>query len=153
MEFLAPIFWLIFLVFFAVCVVLMGIGLAIGLVVGAVACGIAGLLASLGVISVSTAVGLLFRSPAPAFRALVYQLSILGGIVSGIVLAWAGSTVLEAGLSPAHIAICGGLGGAAGGLVLALLFLWVFETTARLAVDYLQKVPQFKTRRTPALQD
>jgi len=114
------IFGLLFLI---IALVLIGIGLAVGLVL----CAIAAALMVAGMVSTSAAVGLWFRRPAPAVRVLIYQVFLVLGICSGVVVAWLASTLFELGLQPAGIVGTGALSGAAAGIALAAITGWIFD--------------------------
>lgn len=105
-----------------VCMVLMGLGLAAGIVV----CAAAAMLAGLGIVSSSAAVGLLRRSPSSAFRALFIQLGAAAGIPCGIGAAWSVSALAHAGWSRLFIILLGGGCGMACGIGVALLFNFVW---------------------------
>jgi hypothetical protein len=106
------------LIFLVVALVLIGVGFAIGLV----ACVLGACLLSLGVLSSSVFVGVRSGRPALALRAFLLQCGVLVGLPAGAVGAWLGWSLLASFDSSAWAVFGGGaLGGAAAGLIIALL--------------------------------
>lgn len=124
--FLMELFGLIFLV---VALILIGIGIVVGLV----GCVVAAILAALGVVSSSVVIGLLTRRPIAGFRAFLIQCALLAGIPSGILCAWLAHALWAASGPGWLISLYGGLGGALAGLVLALMFDFLFRRMHRWA--------------------
>jgi hypothetical protein len=111
------------LIFLTIALILIGVGLAVGLVI----CGVIAMLTFFGVLTSSAAVGVWLRNPSAALRLMVYQFCVLAGLVAGVGLAWVVSLIFELHLQPAGIVLCGGLAGAASGLIFAAGNLWIFK--------------------------
>ncbi len=105
------------LVFVVVALVLIGVGVAIGLV----ACALAAVLLGMGVISSSAFVGLRSGRPALGVRVFLLQCGVLAGIPAGAVCAWLAQSFFAAYGAGWPVLIYGALGGACGGLLIALL--------------------------------
>ncbi len=130
------------LVFLVVALVLIGVGFAVGLV----ACVLGACLLSLGVLSSSVFVGVRSRRPALALRAFLLQCGVLAGLPAGAVGAWLAWSVLASVDSSAWAVLGGGaLGGAAGGLAIALLLNFCLRRLHRWAVT-----PNHELQRTKA---
>ena len=111
------------LMFLVVALILIGVGIAVGLI----ACGVATVLFALGILSSSVVVGVLSRRPSAGVRAFVLQCSLVAGIPAGIVCAWIAHYILSASGSGWLISLYGALGGAAAGLIIALLLDFIFR--------------------------
>jgi hypothetical protein len=109
------------------CLLLVGFGLAAGLLVFA----LAGALTAFGILSSSAAIGFIRRSPASGFRALFIQLGAIAGIPCGIGAIWLVSWAADTHWSVAWRLLLGGVCGMACGVVVALLFNFVWGTTSR----------------------
>ena len=108
---------LVALVFMVVALTLVGVGLAVGLV----ACALGGFLLSVGVLSSSVLVGVCSGRAAWGVRAFVWQAGVLAGAPAGAVGAWMAQGLLASVDRATWAALAGGaLGGAAGGLCVAL---------------------------------
>jgi hypothetical protein len=105
------------IIFFVVALVLIGVGIAVGLV----ASGLALLLVGLGVVSSSVLIGLRSGRTESAIRAFLIQIGVLAGIPAGAICAWIlkhfSEQMGDSWVVPAY----GALGGAAAGLLIALL--------------------------------
>ena len=119
------------LVFLAVALVLIGAGFAAGLV----ACALGGLLLSLGVLSSSVFVGVRSGRLTLAMRAFLLQCGLLAGLPAGAVVAWL-ARPLFAAVDPSAWSILGegALGGALGGVIVALLLDFCLRRLHRWAV-------------------
>ena len=117
------------LMFLVVALILIGVGI----VVGVVACCVAAVLFAVGILSSSVVVGLLTRRPVAGIRAFLLQCAILAGIPSGILCAWLAHSILSAAGPGWLISFYGALGGAAAGLVIALLLDFLFRRLHRWA--------------------
>jgi hypothetical protein len=84
-------------------------------------------------LSSSVVVGLLTRRPVAGIRAFLLQCAILAGIPSGILCAWLAHSILSSAGPGWLISFYGALGGAAAGLVIALLLEFVFRRLHRWA--------------------
>src|ERR1700722_13090759 len=109
------------ILFVMVIFVLVGAGMAIGAFISLLAF----FLVSLGVVSSSVLVGIRRRSAHAGIRAFFLFGGVLGGIPCGMLCAWIAAKFLEAAGADAKIFLVGGLGGAVGGLVLALMLDYV----------------------------
>ena len=96
--------------------------IGLGAVVAATACLILALILALGLLSTSTLIGIIQRSPPAGFRAFFVQLGILLGGFSGALLAWLICLITGAVWKPSTIVIIGGGTGAALGLAMACIF-------------------------------
>ncbi len=116
---IAFVFFFVVLVGF---VILVGVGVAAGLILAAAVAGMVGF----GVFTTSTLAGFLTRRPSTAAKALILQLSALGGTIAGLGLGGAVHAIAETGPSLAQLTLTGALAGLAGGLAIALIFntLW-----------------------------
>lgn len=117
------------LIFLVVALILIGVGAVIGLVV----CTIAAVLVGLGVVSSSMVVGFITRRPLAGVRALVIQCALIAGVPSGILCAWLLHSVFAATGPGWLISFYGAIGGAVGGLIIALFFEFVFRRLHRWA--------------------
>ena len=115
------------LVFLVVTLILIGVGIVIGLV----ACCVAALLVGIGVVSFSVVVGLLRRSSAAGIRAFLLQCGVLAGIPAGILCAWLAHSVFEAYGRGWLVFFYSALGGALGGVIIALLVDFIFRRLHR----------------------
>lgn len=115
-------------------IAVLGVGIGLGLFAAAVGA----MLAGLGIISSSVALGFLTRRPAAAMRAFLLQCGVLAGIPVGAVTAWVGHEVINsiatwqgwsAGNWEWKIPLFGAVGGALAGLILALLMDYVLRKT------------------------
>jgi hypothetical protein len=111
------------LVFLVVALILIGVGIALGLVL----CGVAAVLMAVGVVSSSVVVGLFSRSSSAGVRAFLLQCGLLAGVPAGILCAWLAHSFFEAYGSGWPIFLYGGLGGALGGIIIALLVAFVYR--------------------------
>src|SRR5688572_29894928 len=100
-----------------VMLVLVGFGFAVGLVASV----IGAILMTLGIVSSSVVVGIRTKRPAAAIRAFLLQVGTVAGIPVGAALAWAGVLLAHFGGEGWEIVALGALGGALGGLIVALL--------------------------------
>jgi hypothetical protein len=119
------------LVFMSLIVALILIG--VGIVFGLVACVIAAVLFGVGVLSSSVVIGILSRRPSAGFRAFLLQCALIAGIPAGIACAWLAHYIVAAAGEGWLISLYGGLGGAIGGLVIALLLEFIFRRLHRWA--------------------
>jgi hypothetical protein len=133
------------LVFLVVALILIGVGIVLGLV----ACGIAAVLVAVGVVSSSVVVGLFRRSSASGVRAFLLQCGILAGIPAGILCAWLAHSIFEAYGSGWLVFLYGALGGALGGVIIALLVDFIYRRVHTWASAKLALV----TRSRPAIHD
>ena len=102
-------------------------------------CGPAAVLIGVGVISSSVMVGLFSRSSAAGVRAFLLQCGVLAGIPAGILCAWLAHSIFEAYGSGWLVFLYGALGGALGGVIIALLVNFIYRrlstwTAAKLAL-------------------
>jgi len=111
------------LVFLVVALILIGVGIVLGLVI----CAIAAVLVAVGVLSSSVVVGLFSRSAASGVRAFLLQCGILAGVPAGILCAWLAHSVFEAYGSGWLVFLYGALGGALGGIIIALLVDFIYR--------------------------
>ena len=111
------------LVFLVVALILIGVGIVVGLV----ACSVTAVLIGIGVLSSSVVVGLFSRSSAAGIRAFLVQCGVLAGIPAGILCAWLAHSIFEAYGSGWLVILYGGLGGALGGVIIALLVDYIFR--------------------------
>jgi hypothetical protein len=111
------------LVFLVVALILVGVGIVVGLV----ACCVAALLVGIGVVSSSVVVGLFSRSSAAGVRAFLLQCGVLAGIPAGILCVWLAHSLFEAYGSGSLVFLYGALGGALGGLIIAVLLDFIFR--------------------------
>lgn len=111
---------LFFFAIFAIIIMLVLIG--VGLVLGVFACALAAAFIGLGVVSASAVYGVLKRSPASGFRALLLLSGALGGLVAGIGVAYIGAWIFTDPIHHVATPVIGGLAGLTGGLVAAGLF-------------------------------
>lgn len=122
------------LIVLAVMLVLIGIGVGIGLF----ACAVAAVLVTMGVISSSVALGFYTQRPVTAVRALLLQCSVLAGIPAGAGVVW----ILQGAVCGVaawqgwntgdwewKFLLLGAVGGAFAGVILALLFDFIFRRT------------------------
>ena len=99
--------------------VLIGVGLVVGVVAVALTFG----LVAAGVVSSSVMIGVWRGRAQAGLRALLLQLGVLGGIPAGMLCAWAGTALWkEIDGTLVVILLAGGLAGAFGGAVVALMF-------------------------------
>ena len=117
------------LVFLVVALILIGVGIALGLVI----CGIAAVLLGIGVVSSSVVVGLFRRSSGAGVRAFLLQCGIIAGVPAGMLCAWLAHSIFEAYGSGWLIFLYGGLGGALGGVVIALMVDFIYRRLQRWA--------------------
>jgi hypothetical protein len=97
----------------------------VGMVLGAVAVALTLALVTAGVVSSSVMIGVWRGKAQAGLRAFLLQLGVLGGVPAGMLCAWVGTTLWkEVTLDHALIVtlVAGGLAGAVGGLVVALMF-------------------------------
>lgn len=111
------------LVFLVVALILIGVGIVLGLVL----CGIAAALIAIGVVSSSVVVGLFSRSSAAGVRAFLLQCGVLAGIPAGMLCAWLAHSIFEAYGSGWLVFLYGALGGALGGIIIALLVNFIYQ--------------------------
>lgn len=111
------------LVFLVVALILIGVGIVLGLVL----CAVTALLVAVGVVSSSVVVGLFSRSSVAGVSAFLLQCGLLAGVPAGILCAWLAHSFFEAYGSGWPILIYGGLGGALGGIIIALLVGFVYR--------------------------
>ena len=95
--------------------------IGLGAVVAATACLILALLIALGLLSTSTLIGIIQRSPPAGVRAFFVQLGILLGGFSGALLAWLICLLIGVVWKPSTIVIMGGATGATTGLAMACI--------------------------------
>ena len=97
--------------------------IGIGLVLGAVAVALTFALVAAGVVSSSVMVGVWRGKAQAGLRAFLLQCGILAGIPAGMLCAWVATTVWEQ-ISGTLVVVlaAGGLAGALGGAVVALMF-------------------------------
>jgi hypothetical protein len=126
-----------------VCMVLLGIGLAIGLA----ACVVTAVLVSFGVVSSAVAVAFLRRNPASGLRALFLQIGAAAGVPCGIAAVCLISWLARSEWSLLVRIGVGGLAGLTGGMLVALIFNWVW---GRMAAWILAK---FKRKHPDATVD
>jgi hypothetical protein len=126
------------LVFLVVALILVGVGIVVGVVV----CGVTALLVIVGILSSSVVVGLLARRPVAGVRALLLQCALLTGIPAGILCAWLAHSVWASAGPGWLISFYGGLGGAVGGIVIALLLDFIFRRLHRWASTKLGREPR-----------
>ena len=103
----------------AVALVLIGVGL----VLGAVAAALTLVLVTAGMVSSSVMIGVWRGKAQAGVRAFLLQGGILAGIPAGMLCAWAATSIWEQ-IDGTLVAIlaAGGLAGALGGAVIALMF-------------------------------
>ncbi|MCE9610586.1 MAG: hypothetical protein K8R23_10370 [Chthoniobacter sp.] len=102
-----------------VMLVLVGVGIVLGAVAVAITLG----LVAAGVVSSSVMIGVWRGRAQAGLRAFLLQLGILAGIPAGMVCAWVGATLWkEIDGTLVLILVAGGLAGACGGAVVALMF-------------------------------
>jgi hypothetical protein len=111
------------LVFLVVALILIGVGIVVGLVV----CCVAAVLVAVGVVSSSLVVGFLSRSSSAGVRAFLLQCGVLAGIPAGMLCAWLAHSLFEAYGRGWLLFLYGGLGGAVGGIIIALLVDFVYR--------------------------
>lgn len=133
------------LVFLVVALILIGVGIVVGLVV----CGVAAVLVGVGVISSSVVVGLFSRSSAAGVRAFLLQCGVLAGIPAGMLCAWLAHSIFEAYGSGWLVFLYGALGGALGGVIIALLVNFIYRRASTWAAAKLA----LATRGRAALHD
>ena len=100
----------------------------VGMVLGAVAVALTLALVTAGVVSSSVMIGVWRGKAQAGLRAFLLQLGVLGGVPAGMLCAWVGTTLWkEVSLDHALIVtlVAGGLAGAVGGVVVALMFEFV----------------------------
>ncbi|HWB58039.1 MAG TPA: hypothetical protein VG733_01040 [Chthoniobacteraceae bacterium] len=114
------------IIFLMVTMVLVGVGFAFGLLAGALAF----VLVSLGVVSSSVVVGIRRRSAQAGVRTFLLLCGALGGVPAGMFCAWFGVSFLQAAGDDAKILVYGGLSGAVGGVLVALLFDYILRNSA-----------------------
>ena len=115
------------IVFFFVFLMFIGAGIVIGAVVTVIAFA----LVSLGVVSSSVIVGIRKRSAGAGIRTFLLLCGVLGGIPCGMFCAWLASNFAEIVGDDAKIFIYGGLSGAIGGLIIAVMFDYILRNSAR----------------------
>ena len=99
--------------------VLIGVGIVLGVVAVALTLG----LVAAGVVSSSVMVGVWRGRAQAGLRALLLQCGILAGIPAGMLCAWVATTLWEQISGTLVIVlVAGGLAGALGGAVVALMF-------------------------------
>jgi hypothetical protein len=133
------------LVFLVVALILIGVGIVLGLAI----CGIAAALVAVGVVSSSVVVGLFSRSSASGVRAFLLQCGMLAGIPAGILCAWLAHSIFEVYGSGWLVFLYGALGGALGGVIIALLVDFIYRRLHTWAAAKLALV----TRSRPAIHD
>ena len=103
----------------AIALVLIGVGLVLGVVAAALTLG----LVAAGVVSSSMMIGVWRGRAQAGLRAFLLQCGIFAGIPAGMLCAW-GATSLWEEISGTLIVVlaAGGLAGAIGGAVIALMF-------------------------------
>lgn len=110
------------LVFFAIVVgillLMIGIGFAIGLLVA----GATAAMITFGIITSSTVVGFLTKKPTVAAKALILQVSAIGGALMGSGLAFGMDLLLHFKATPPVVLSAGAVAGLIGGTSIALLF-------------------------------
>ena len=111
------------LIFLVVALILIGVGIVVGVVV----CAVAAALVALGVLSSSVVVGLLTRRPIAGVRTFLVQCALLAGVPSGILCAWIVHYTMSAAGEGWLICLYGAIGGAAAGIVIALLLDFTFR--------------------------
>ena len=110
---------LLSLLAFAIMLVLIGVGF----VLGAVAVALTVVLVAAGVVSSSVMIGVWRGKAQAGLRAFLLQCGILAGIPAGMLCAWAATSIWEQISGTLVIVLAaGGLAGALGGGVLALMF-------------------------------
>lgn len=124
------------LVFFVVALILIGVGIVVGLV----ACGLAAALVAVGIVSSSVVAGIFSRSPATGVRVFLLQCGVVAGVPAGMVCSWLAQSVFEAYGGSWLLIFYGALGGALGGLVIALLVDFVYRRLHTWAVAKLASV-------------
>ena len=103
----------------AVMLVLIGVGLVFGAVAAALTLG----LVAAGVVSSSVMIGVWRGRAQAGLRALLLQIGVLAGIPAGMLCAWAATSLWEQiDGTLVVILVAGGLAGALGGAVVALMF-------------------------------
>lgn len=114
----APGMAIVSLILAVVILILVGVGVALGLV----ACAVTAALIGLGVVSSSVVVGMRSGRPADGVRVFLLQCGILAGVPAGAFCAWLASTLMTdlEGAVDWQVLVCGGLGGALAGILLAL---------------------------------
>ncbi len=104
-------------------VVVMLVLVGVGIVLGAVAVALTLGLVAAGVVSSSVMIGVWRGQAQAGLRAFLLQLGVLGGIPAGMLCAWVGTTLWqEIDSTLVVILVAGGLAGALGGTVVALMF-------------------------------
>jgi len=126
------------LFFLVVALILIGVGI----VVGFVACCIAAVLFAVGSLSSSLVIGLLTRRPAAGIRAFLLQCAVVAGVPSGILCAWLAHYISSAAGPGWLISLYGALGGAAAGVVIALLLDFILRRLHRWASAKLGREPR-----------
>ena len=111
------------LVFLVVALILIGVGIVLGLVL----CAVTAVLVAVGIVSSSVVVGLFSRSSTAGVSAFLLQCGVLAGIPAGILCAWLAHSFFEAYGSGWPILVYGGLGGALGGIIIALLAAFIYR--------------------------
>lgn len=104
-------------------VVVMLVLVGVGIVLGAVAVVLTFALVAAGVVSSSVMIGVWRGQAQAGLRAFLLQLGVLAGIPAGMLCAWIGTTLWQE--VPGALAVtlvAGGLAGALGGVVVALMF-------------------------------
>jgi hypothetical protein len=104
-------------------VVVMLVLVGVGIVLGVVAVALTFALVAAGVVSSSVMIGVWRGQAQAGLRALLLQLGVLGGIPAGMLCAWVGTTLWKEIDSALVVTlVAGGLAGALGGVVVALMF-------------------------------
>ena len=124
------------LVFLVVALILVGAGIVLGLVV----CAVTAVLVAVGVVSSSVVVGLFSRSSTAGVSAFLLQCGVLAGAPAGILCAWLAHSFFEAYGSGWPILVYSGLGGALGGIIIALLLTLIYRRLHRWAAAKLALV-------------
>ena len=133
------------LVFLVVALILIGVGIVVGLVV----CAVAAALVGVGVVSSSVVIGLFRKSSLAGIRAFLLQCGVLAGIPAGVLCAWLAHSLFEAYGTSWVIFLYGALGGALGGVVIALLADFIVRRLHAWAAPKLS----FSRREPPAIQE
>lgn len=111
------------LVFLVVALILIGVGIVVGLVACAVGAGLVGV----GVVSSSVVIGLFSRSSSAGIRAFLLQCGVIAGIPAGILCAWLAYSIFQSYGTGWVVLLYGALGGAVGGIVIALLVDFIYR--------------------------
>ena len=115
------------IIFLMVMLVLVGAGIALGAFVAVLSL----VLVSLGVISSSVVVGIRQRSAHAGVRTFLLLCGVLGGVPCGMFCSWFAVQFMQVVGPDVKIFVYGGLSGAVGGLLVALLFDVILRNSAR----------------------